>query len=60
MKKLLNYRYYSTVQLQLHTRMFFCVVPLIFIAWVKSRSMYGLGPWPLVFLSMVTSMIPRE
>jgi len=43
-----------------HTRVIFHVLPLIFIAWVKSKSMDGLGPRPLVVLSVVTSMITHE
>jgi len=43
-----------------HTRVIFCVVPLVFIARVKSKSMHGLGPRPLVVPSVATSMIMRE
>jgi len=47
---------YGTVQLQ---RVSFSVVPLVFIAWVKSKSMHGFGLQPLVVLSVVTSIIMR-
>jgi len=42
-----------------HTREIFRVVPLVFIAWVKSKSMHGFDPRPLVVLNVVTSIIPR-
>jgi len=52
----LQYRPVTTA----HTRVIFHVVPLIFIAWVKSKSMHGLGPRPLMVLGAVTSMFMHE
>jgi len=61
----LEYKYISqfTVQyrpvITAHTREIFRVVPLVFIAWVKSKSMHGFDPQPLVVLSVVISIIMR-